>query len=145
MCRFKNLSVFCFLLLSIFILGCSKEDQTDWTITPTFKYEDSTFYGVDGKVGFIRDNGEENEPDFPENQGRLYRIYLFEANKNLLNKEVKITATSKETGDTEQLSEFINHGINPQKLGFGPEGLWKIDVIVEDKEYSSFIIKTEKP
>ncbi|MGG0655860.1 hypothetical protein [Rummeliibacillus pycnus] len=143
---FKNkIIVILFLfLLSAVLLGCSQEDQSNYTESSTFKHGNLTLNGVPGKIGFLRENGEPIEPDFPANQGRLYTIYILDDSKDLLDKNLKMTATKKDTGETIEIGEFTNWGINPVKLGFGQEGLWKINVTIDQKPYVSFEIKVEK-
>ena len=141
----NNIIVILFLfLLSALLLGCSQEDQSSLTESSTFKHDNLTLNGVQGNIGFLRENGEPNEPDFPANQGRLYTIYILDDSKDLLDKNLKMTATQKDTGETIELGEFTNWGINPAKLGFGQEGLWKINVTIDQKPYVSFVIKVEK-
>lgn len=129
-------------LLLLTLAGCKEHKQTEWVESPTFTKEGQRFYGVEGKIGIVRENGEKNEPDFPAQQGRLYSIYLWGNVQN--GQVVKMLMTSQQTGEKVEIleTEFWNNPISV-KIGFEHGELWKIDVTVDDKPYTQFIIRVK--
>ncbi|MGM0840364.1 MAG: hypothetical protein ACQEWE_06555 [Bacillota bacterium] len=57
-----------------------------------------------------------------------------------------MVATHKETDETIHLYEWgIENHRSGAKFALGREGLWKIDVTVDEEELTSFVVKVEKP
>lgn len=130
-------------LVGLFLTGCmDNNDSASWKATPTFTEDGTTLYGIDGKFGVSKVNGETDEPEFPATQGRLYDIHFLE---NELNGEnYKITATHQDTGNIVTLTEQEMYGKYGQaKFGFDESGLWKIDVTVDDEPYTDFIVEAK--
>ncbi|WP_397538533.1 hypothetical protein [Rummeliibacillus pycnus] len=134
--------------LNLLLFGCSTEDKTSWTVSPTFKYDHKTMYGTEGTFGIVKANGEKNEPEFPTKQGRLYDIYFLDSSKGVHEndgKKYKMTATHQDSTETVTLYEWdIWSNKSGAKFGFDKEGLWKIDVTIDDKPITNFIIKAEE-
>ena len=147
--KMKKGTIILFFLCLLSIFGCTGEDKDtnkdNWKESPTFIHDGKTMYGVEGKVGIVKENGEEKEPFFPATQGRLYNISFFEDAKEFYGKEAKITATNQNTGDTVELAKIRVSSTMSSKLSFNKEGLWKVDITIEDKPFTSFVIKAEKP
>lgn len=136
-----------FIVCLLFLVGC-KADNTDegsWEESPTFYFDDKKMYGVEGKIGLERVNGEENETDFPATQGRLYNIHFFDDAKELYGEEAEITAIHQDTGKTIELYNIITSSMVSTKIGFEDEGLWRFTVSINDEIYTSFVIRSEKP
>jgi hypothetical protein len=133
-----------FLLLS----GCTedkKANDTDWTLSPTFTVDNFLLYGTEGKFGITKTNGEGDEPEFPVvNQGRLYMVFFLDSTKDFNGKKFKMIATHKDTGDAVELYEWdIENEQSGVKFGLDKTGLWKIDVTVDEKSYTSFVIEAK--
>ncbi|WP_404427019.1 hypothetical protein LG296_12835 [Ureibacillus chungkukjangi] len=144
--QIRFIGIMCIVCV-LFLVGC-KADDTDedsWKESPTFYIDDKKMYGVKGEIGLERLNGEENEPDFPATQGRLYNIHFFDASKEFYGEQAVITATHQNTGKTIELYNLITSSIASAKFGFEDEGLWKISVSINEEPYTSFIIRAEKP
>ncbi|MFJ7736627.1 hypothetical protein ACIQ2D_09805 [Lysinibacillus sp. NPDC097287] len=134
-----------FVLCSFLIVGCVEERETDWTQSPTFIHDEMVLYGTEGKFGMTRVNGEENEPDFPVGQGRLYKMYFLDASQNNDGKKFKMTATHQDTNETIELYEWdIWSNKSEAKFGFNQEGLWKVTVTIEDTLVTDFIVRAEE-
>lgn len=126
----------------LIVAGCMEQKQTEWVESPTFTEDDQVFYGVQGKIGLVRENGEKNEPDFPAQQGRLYSIYLWDDELN--GKVVNMSMTHEDTEEIVEIIEFENwNNKTGVKFGFEHEGLWKINVTVDNKPYTDFIIRAK--
>ena len=134
-----------FLLALILLFGCVEEEETDLKESPTFIHDEMILYGTEGKFGMMRANGEENEPDFPVSQGRLYNMYFLDASQNNDGKKFKMTATHQDTNETVELYEWdIWSNESGAKFGFDQEGLWKVTVTIEDIHVTDFIVQAEE-
>ncbi|ATP40870.1 hypothetical protein CSE16_12900 [Solibacillus sp. R5-41] len=134
------------LVLVLLLLGCTEEkaNDGDWNLSPTFNVDNLTLHGTEGKFGVIKVNGESNEPEFPAKQGRLYAVYFLDSLEELNGKKYKMTATHKETGESVKLHEKnIEMEQNAAKFGFDKLGLWKIDVTIDEKPYTSFVVEAK--
>lgn len=133
--------IYSFFLFVIFLVGCTDNKEVKgWEASPTFTKDNQVLYGTEGKFGIINVNGAE-QPVFPANQGRLYRIYFLKDMKE--HSKYKITATHQETGNTEELIETEIAEETEAKLGFGKAGLWKIDVTVDGEPYTDFVVEVD--
>ncbi|MFJ7954059.1 hypothetical protein ACIQZG_21385 [Lysinibacillus sp. NPDC096418] len=107
-------------------------------------HDEMILYGTEGKFGMMRANGEENEPDFPVGQGRLYNLYFLDSSQNNDGKKFKMTATHQETNETVELYEWdIWNNKSGAKFGFDQEGLWKVTVTIEEAVVTDFIVRAE--
>ncbi|TQR15505.1 hypothetical protein [Psychrobacillus vulpis] len=132
------------LVLVFLLLGCTKENDGDWNLSPTFDVDNLTLHGTEGKFGIIKVNGESNEPEFPVTQGRLYEVYFLDSSEELNGKKYKMMATHQETGETVKLHEKnIEKEQNAAKFGFDKLGLWKIDITIDEKNYTSFVVEAK--
>jgi hypothetical protein len=136
-----GLLVFVGLLLS----GCVEDKTVNWEPSPTFIADNMTFHGTEEKFGIIKANGEGFEPEFPVvGQGRLYHVYFLDSAKDFNGKKYKMMATHKDTGETVKLYEWdIENKQSGAKFGLDKTGLWKIDVSVDDEQYTSFIVEAK--
>ena len=127
------------LLLS----GCTEDKE--WTLSPTFNVDNLTLYGTEGKFGIKKTNGESDESEFPVvNQGRLYNVYFLDSAKDFNGKKYKMIATHKDTEDAVELYEWnIENNQSGAKFGLDKTGLWKIDVTIDEKSYTSFVIEAK--
>ncbi|RFU62816.1 hypothetical protein [Peribacillus glennii] len=123
---------------------------------PTFIVNGQTLYGVKGKLGIRKVNGEQHEPEFIGGpQGRHYEVYFWGKKDELNGKRYKMTGTHAETGGKVKLYETeISASGNSvikadahsaAKFSLDKPGLWKIDVTVDDKEFASFQVDARKP
>lgn len=131
------------ILMLFIVAGCKEQKQKkEWVESPTFTEDSQMFYGVQGKIGIVRENGGGNEPDFPAQQGRLYTIYYWGDEQN--GQVVQMIMTHEETGKIVEITDFEtwNNKIGV-KIGFEHEGLWKINVTVDEKPYTEFIIRAK--
>lgn len=133
------------MLVGILLSGCAGKDAPNWEVSPVFTDDNNkTFHGVEGKFGLIKANGEPDEPEFSAGQGRLYDVYFLESATDFVGERYKMTATHKESGKTVELYEWdIINGQSGAKFGFDESGVWKIDVAVDDKPYTSFVIEVK--
>ncbi|WP_156316802.1 hypothetical protein [Bacillus sp. FJAT-22090] len=132
------------LVLVLLLLGCTEENDGDWYLSPTFDVDNLTLHGTEGKFGIIKVNGESNEPEFPVTQGRLYEVYFLDSSEEFNGKKYKMTATHQETGETVKLHEKnIEKEQNAAKFGFDKLGLWKIDITIDEKNYTSFVVEAK--
>ena len=134
------------LVLVSLLLGCTEEKANDgyWNLTPTFNVDNLTLHGTEGKFGVFKVNGESNEPEFPAKQGRLYAVYFLDSPEELNGKKYKMTATHKETDETVKLHEKnIEKEQNGAKFGFDKPGVWKIDVTIDEKPYTNFVVEAK--
>lgn len=139
----KSISIV-FVLILILLFGCVQEEETVWTQSPTFMHDEMILYGTEEKFGMMRANGEENEPDFPVGQGRLYNLYFLDSSQNNDGKKFIMTATHQETNETVELYEWdIWNNKSGAKFGFDQEGLWKVTVTIEEAVVTDFIVRAE--
>lgn len=132
------------MLVGILLIGCTDEKGSNWVVSPAFTVDNKTFHGVEGKFGLIKANGEEDEPVFPAGQGRLYDLYFLESDDHFEGSRYKVTATHKDTGKSLELTEWdIGSGQSGAKFGFEESGIWKIEVAVDDKPYTSFVVEAK--
>ena len=135
------------LVLVLLLLGCTEEkaNDGDWNLSPTFNVDNLTLHGTEGKFGIIKVNGESNEPEFPiVNQGRLYKVYFLDSTKDFNGKKYKMIATHKDAGDAVELYEWnIDNKQSGAKFGLDKTGLWKFDVIIDEKPYTSFVVEAK--
>jgi len=151
------------ILLSLALLGCSNEgtdnenNTKSWKESSTFEVNNQVMYGKKGKFGIFKENGYEPEPEFiAGKQGRLYGVYFW-GDEELVGKKYRMEATYQDNGETKTLyRKEITENNHPSieadaqsgaKFGFDEDeaGLWRIDVMVDDELYASFVIRVEKP
>lgn len=133
--------IFLMFLVGIFLTGCTDNNEAaDWKVSPTFTKENQVLYGTEGKFGMINVNGPD-EPVFPAEQGRLYRIYFLENVEG--HSKYKVTATQQGIGNSRQLAENYIGKETEAKFGFDGAGLWKIDVTVDGKPYTNFVVEAK--
>ncbi|AXI00930.1 hypothetical protein DV702_15160 [Sporosarcina sp. PTS2304] len=134
----RNFNFFIILVL-LFLVGCAPDNEADdWKVSPTFTKESQVLYGTEGKFGMININGPD-QPVFPAEQGRLYRMYFLEDVNEY--STFKIIATHQNTGASEQLIDTEIGEETEAKLGFGESGLWKMDVTVDGEPYTDFVVE----
>lgn len=134
--------IFSLLLVGLILTGCADKESADWKVSPTFTNENVILYGTEGKFGVVKLNGETDEPAFPADQGRLYAIYFLE--NGFSGQAYKITATHQDTGELVKLHEQEIFNTESQaKFGVNEAGLWKIDVAVDGKPYTDFVVEAE--
>jgi hypothetical protein len=136
--------VICILFLSsLLLVGCSEDNTIDWKPTPAFISDDMDLHGTKGKFGIRKVNGEVVEPEFPVvDQGRLYQLYFLDSTKDFNGKTYKMLATNKDSEETIELYEnSIENNQSGAKFGLDKTGLWKIDVLVDNELYASFLIE----
>lgn len=130
------------ILVGIILSGCSGNTKEDWETSPTFTNDNMVLYGVEGKFGIVKANGEDDEPEFPVGEGRLYQLYFLE--NDFKGESYKMTATYEDEEETVILYEDdITNKESGAKFAIDKEGLWKISVSVDGKSYTDFIIKVE--
>ncbi|KAA0566746.1 hypothetical protein F0342_01465 [Bacillus sp. CH30_1T] len=134
------------ILAGMMLSGCSVDkDETTWKESETFQHENVTLYGTEGVFGMTKVNGEADEPAFPVGEGRHYDVYFLKDSIDVNGKKYRMLATHKETDETIQLYEWgIDNNRSGAKFALGREGIWKIDVFVDEKELTSFDVKVEK-
>lgn len=127
--------MFAFLLL----IGCSESWQAD----PTFTFDNRQVFGKEGIFAIEKSNGINAEPAFPVGSGgRLYHLYFLD--EDFSGQRFKLTATQE---NSEEIITFykwnIENNQSGTKFGFEQEGLWKIQVLVDDNFYTEFIIEAK--
>ncbi|EDL66405.1 hypothetical protein [Bacillus sp. SG-1] len=144
----STLSKFKFLLVLILfsLSACSSNnEEIVWQESEPFIKDNLTLYGTEGEFGITKVNGEEDEPAFPVGQGRHYYVYLLDDSADFNGKKYTMTATHKETDETVQLYEWgIDNNQSGAKFALDKEGLWKIDVSVDDEHLTSFVVRAEE-
>ncbi|MBT2644332.1 hypothetical protein J7I80_18980 [Bacillus sp. ISL-41] len=131
-------------IISVVLLltACASSDETYWGLSATFTHDNNTLFGTKEKFGVIKTNGESNEPEFPVGQGRQYRVYFLDDIKDLNGKKYKMMATHKDSNETVNLYENeIQNMQSDAKFGLNKGGLWKIDVLIDGDEFTSFIVE----
>ena len=138
--------VICVLFLSsLLLVGCSEDNTMDWKLTPVFISDDMYLDGTKGEFGIRKVNGEVVEPEFPVvDQGRLYQLYFLDSTKDFNGKTYKMLATHKDSDETIELYEdSIENNQSGAKFVLEKTGLWKIDVLVDNEQYTSFVIEAK--
>lgn len=139
----KNMR-FLFIAMLILVAGCSAESSADWKASTPFTVDNKSLYGTEGTFGLMKVNGEADEPEFPVGQGRHYQLFFLDDMKDVNGKKYSMSATHQETGEEVKLYEWdISNGESGAKFALEQAGLWKIDVIVDDELFTSFIIEAE--
>lgn len=131
--------------VSILLSGCVVHETANWEPNPTFIVDNMTSHGTNGKFGIMKANGESDEPEFPViGQGRLYLVKFLDDSKDFNGKKYKMMATHKDTGETVRLYEWnIENNQSGAKFGLDKVGLWRIDVSVDEEQYTSFIVEAK--
>jgi hypothetical protein len=130
------------ILVVLLLTACASSDETYWGLSATFTHDNNTLFGTKGKFGIIKTNGESNEPEFPVGQGRQYHVYFLDDIKDLNGKKYKMMATHKDSDKTVNLYENeIQNMQSGAKFGLNKGGLWKIDVLIDGDEFTSFIVE----
>ena len=132
-------------LSSLLLVGCSEDNTMDWKPTPAFISDDMDLHGTKGEFGIRKVNGEVVEPEFPVvDQGRLYQLYFLDSTKDFNGKTYKMLATHKDSEKTIELYEdSIENNQSGAKFVLEKTGLWKIDVLVDNERYTSFIVEAK--
>ncbi|MBU0906265.1 MAG: DUF4871 domain-containing protein [Firmicutes bacterium] len=134
-------------LSSLLLVGCSEDNTIDWKPTPAFISDDMDLHGTKGKFGIRKVNGEDVEPEFPVvDQGRLYQLYFLDSTKTkgFNGKTYKMLATHKDSEETIELYEdSIENNQSGAKFVLEKTGLWKIDVLVDNELYTSFVVEAK--
>jgi hypothetical protein len=133
-------------ILGIFLIGCSEEGKKDvWKTSDTFTKDNIQLYGTKGKFGIIKVNGKADEPEFPVGQGRQYDVYFLDNSNEYNGKKYKMSGTHKDTKETVQLYEWdIENNKSGAKFFLSKQGLWKINVSIDEKPFTSFVVKAEE-
>lgn len=131
------------VVLVLLLSGCTEDKE--WTLSPTFNADNLTLHGTEGKFGIKKTNGESDESEFPVvNQGRLYNVYFLDSAKDFNGKKYKMIATHKDTEDAVELYEWnIENNQSGAKFGLDKTGFWKIDVTIDEKSYTSFVVEAK--
>lgn len=131
--------MFVYLMLS----GCV-DDETDWVTSSTFITNNLTLHGSEGKFGIVKANGESDEPEFPVGKGRLYHVYFLDSAETFSGKKYKMLATHQNSEEHVDLYEaIIENNQSGAKFLLEKSGLWKIDVLVNDEQFTSFIVEAK--
>ncbi|MGM9987916.1 MAG: hypothetical protein ACI35O_11905 [Bacillaceae bacterium] len=144
----KKVLLVCFFML-LYVSGCSNGDNAvtkkdSWSVSPTFSVNEKVAYGKEGVFAITRVNGEDDAPDFPADEGRLYSLYFLDDDENIVGKDVEISAISKEDDTTTVIWEGkIDGKTTGAKLAVGKEGIYKIVVKVNKEEYTNFIVEVK--
>lgn len=142
--RLKNM-IGLLVIVGLLLSGCVEAKTINWEPNPTFIDDNMTLHGTEGKFGIIKANGEGFEPEFPVGEGRLYHVYFFDSAKDFNGKKYKMMATHKDSGETVKLYEWdIENKQSGAKFGLDKTGLWKIDVSVDDEQYTSFVVEAKQ-
>lgn len=129
------------LSIAICLSGCSEEEGD---ISAPFEYEGLSMYGTEGKFGIVKVNGESSAPPFPVGEGRHYEVYFLDESADYTGKTYTMTATHKETEETIYLYEAgIGNYKSGAKFVLGREGLWRIDVSVDEEPLTSFVVEVK--
>ncbi|UYZ24057.1 hypothetical protein [Mesobacillus jeotgali] len=133
------------LVLVLFILNaCTNRDEPYWGLSTTFTNDGKTLFGIEDQFGMMKLNGETDEPEFPAGKGRYYKLYFLDSNKDLTGKQYKMIGTHKDSGETKELYQQEIMGMQSEaKFGLDQNGLWKIDILIDDEEYSSFVVEAK--
>ena len=131
------------LLLVLFMLNaCTNSDESYWGLSATFTKDGKTLYGIEDQFGMMKLNGESDEPEFPAGKGRHYKLYFLSNSKDLTGKKYKMIGTHKDSGETMELYQQEIMGMQSEvKFGLDQKGLWKIDILIDDEEYTSFVVE----
>lgn len=140
-----NIVISILFLSSLLLEGCSEDNTKDWKLTPAFISDGMDLHGTKGEFGIRKANGEVVEPEFPViDQGRLYQLYFLDSTKDFNGKTYKMLATHKDSEETIELYEnTIENNQSGAKFGLDKTGLWKIDILVDNKLYTSFVIEAK--
>jgi len=135
------------LALVLLLFGCTEDknaNDRDWKLSPAFNVDNLSLSGTEGKFGIIKANGESDEPEFPVGEGRKYHVYFLDSAKDFNGKKYKMNATHKDTGDAVKLYEWnIENKQSGAKFVLDKTGLWKIDVTIDEKPYTSFVVEAK--
>ncbi|WP_028784214.1 hypothetical protein [Thalassobacillus devorans] len=144
------------IIILLFFLACSSEagQKEVWSKDETFEVDGRTYYGKEGKFAIVKENGKDDESDFPAGpQGRLYSVYFWGDLEGLVGKSYTLTATHENADEARELySKMIgkNTGdhisadaVSGAKFSLGKPGLWLMEVSVEGENFASFIIEAE--
>ena len=131
------------LILVLFILSaCTNSDEPYWGLSATFTNEGKTLFGTEDQFGMMKLNGESDEPKFPAGKGRQYKLYFLDNSKDLTGKKYMMIGTHKDSGEIMELyQQEIMSMQSEAKFGLDQKGLWKIDILIDDEEYSSFVVE----
>ncbi|MBT2640391.1 MULTISPECIES: hypothetical protein [unclassified Bacillus (in: firmicutes)] len=131
------------LILVLLILNaCSNSDEPYWGLSATFTKDGKHLSGTEDQFGMTKMNGETDEPEFPAGKGRHYKLYFLDNSKDLTGKKYKMIGTHKDSGKSRELyQQEIMSMQSEAKFGFDEKGLWKIDIFIDDEEYSSFVVE----
>lgn len=135
-----------FLLICIgaMLSGCRGENKTSWVVTPTFTKAHLTYYGTNEKFGIIKVNGDSEEATFPVNQGRHYQLFFLDRSQDFNGKTYRMMATHEKSNKAIKLYESaIKDNQSGAKFVLKKAGLWKIDISVDKKPFTSFIIRAK--
>lgn len=140
-----NIVISILFLSSLLLVGCSEDNTKDWKLTPAFISDGMDLHGTKGEFGIRKANGEVVEPEFPViDQGRLYQLYFLDSTKDFNGKTYKMLATHKDSEETIELYEdSIENNQSGAKFGLDKTGMWKIDILVDNKLYTSFVIEAK--
>lgn len=133
------------LILVLFILSaCTNSDEPYWGLSATFTKDGKTLFGTEDQFGMTKLNGETDEPEFPVGKGRHYKLYFFDNSKDLTGKKYKMIATHKDSSKTMELYHQEIMGMQSEaKFVLDQKGLWKIDILIDDEEYTSFVVEAK--
>jgi hypothetical protein len=141
----KSIFVTVFIFIVIVLSGCSEEKEAaPWKVSDPFEHDGMTMHGTKGKFGVIKVNGESDEPAFPVGEGRHYELHFLGDSSGLNGKTYNMTATHKDSEESVFLYEsVIDNNRSGAKFVLESEGLWKIDVSVDEEPLTSFVVEAE--
>lgn len=134
------------------------EPDNEWKLSQRFDLKDkdgSVVYekgvrGIEGKVGYL-DNGLGDFVARDRKKGAKAFWYVWGNPDQLVGKTLKATAIHKDTGesfilDESELSPGL-YGEDAHSLTsfepFPSEGIWKINVVIDDRPYASIVIEVQ--
>ena len=121
------------------LISCSNQDD-HWRKSPLISVDDVDYHGTDQIFGMTKMNGDPDEPSFQKGLGRLYQLTFFDQTEKLVGKTYTLTGFHEETGETVELYRDEIQGENAAKLSLDKSGFWKIEVFVDEKLYTSFVV-----
>lgn len=150
-----------FLVLLFIISGCqsnntllNQEENSNgnhiaenWTLSSIFQTNNVILTGIPQIVGFQCGN-----KTLVEGQTLKCMWYLWIDQSLLQNSSINVTAIHKETGQSENLlAQSISYspldGADvsiPSNIAFSKSGIWKIDVLVDQKLFGSIVVEVEQ-
>ncbi|WP_102348306.1 hypothetical protein [Bacillus sp. Marseille-P3661] len=142
------------LLLFIFMIlpGCSNAESTEWKITDTFFVKEGEHY-----ISLIGDKnvlGLQIAEPFYQDKEQAAKWVFIKNPENALNKTITLKATNKSSdsvidplltiGDVSSDAGISNVTSAISTVKFPSAGIWKVDVYIENEQYSSLVVEVRK-